>query len=285
MTDPAETQGTETAAEPTAAAVRTATLADLGYNLPLGIPTGAVLAKAFAFRPYTMAQDKAIARDFEANADSTEAAKVTSTLKHLLVTLGDMDLSEAKPEEVEAHVKGMFFGDVMFAYVMARVASLGKGLSFPYRCPFCGTPFVFEGDLTTIRVRAFDTPESLEQFVTLPVPWKLRDKAVTRLLLRPSPWGMIEGKMHTPVHYQAAIMQGAILGADDKEDGPLDGERLRLTPFEVDSMPKRIINFLNDEVARTNGGPELSVRTTCPSPGCKRELDQPLDWSYESFFG
>jgi len=261
------------------------TVAEQGFKLPIGALEGDALDKAFAFRPYTMAEDKAIARDIASDPQATESAKVTAALKHTLITLGSRDLSEAKPDQVDAAVKGMFFGDVMYAYLLLRIVSVGKEVKFPYACPYCRTPFVFTGDLNTVKVTVFEDQSRLEDVVTLPMPWRVRGVEARRVLLRPSPWGMIEGRMPTPVHYQAAIMQGAIAGFDDKAEGEFAGERIRLAPTEIDTMPKRVVNFLNDAVAVANGGPRLNVTTKCPSPQCKAELDEPLDWSFDNFFG
>jgi len=280
--DQEQTSGSESERAP---AFTFKTVAKQGFQLPIGALEGDALDKAFAFRPYTMAEDKAIARDIAHDPQATESAKVTAALKHTLITLGSRDLSEAKPEQVEAAVKGMFFGDVMYAYLLLRIVSVGKEVKFPYSCPFCRTPFIFTGDLNTVRVTCFDDPSRLEDVVMLPMPWRVRGIDARRVLLRPSPWGMIEGRMPTPVHYQAAIMQGAIAGIDDKSEGPFAGERIRLAPTEVDTMPKRVVNLLNDAVAIANGGPRLNVTTACPSPQCKADLDEPLNWSFDNFFG
>jgi len=267
--------------------MRTTTLKELGYTLPLGIPDGDSLKRDFALRPYTMREEKDIARKRDLDPSYPATSIVTDVVASLLISLGGEDLSDKDEGERVARVLGLFFSDVVYIYMMARMEAVGKDVKFPFLCPHCRQAFSFEGDITTTEIDCVDTPGELEREVDLPVAWTLRKQQTSRLLLRATPWGSLHGQSVTAVTFKAASFQGSIVGALlAGEDNPKEEiRRLAITPMEVDTLTKRNINFLDEQVAKVNAGPSLIVQTQCPRPACNQPVRAPLGWDYDTFFG
>jgi len=267
--------------------VETKTLKDQGYNLPLGLLKDGSLRKPFTFKPYTMAEDKAIARRIDSFGDGApESVKVSFVLSQLLINLGGEDVSELEQGKRDLKVFGLGFGDIMYAYLMARVESLGPEVRFPSVCPWCEQAFTFDGDLLSVEVLTTEDPTELTKVVDLSVPWKVRGISATRVLLRPTPWGICHGKSVTPAEFQAQMYQGAIIGVDDKDPGSEDPiTEIAMSPLDIDTLPKRLVNELDGAVNDLNGGPRLRLTTKCPHDGCGRPVTRPLPWGFDSFFG
>lgn len=268
------------------------TLKEWGPRFPIGFPSKDSLAKDFSLRPFKARIDRHLGNWKEANGARYNAGQLlamqTAKLLSLLVSkAGGADLSLLDDGDSSAAselaIQKWFFSDVLYAYVFARVQNLGPELEAPLSCPMQNCKFsgVGQFDLNTVEVRAAETRSDLTSWVDMKRPFLLRDGTMCKSVrVDPIRWssmtrpGVMSGNMGA---IALASLQDAI-GAVNRKD-----EAYTLIESELDEIEK-IDRVRIDRIA---GGlvAGVDMTTTIPCPKCKAPIVNPLDWTYDFFFG
>lgn len=267
------------------------TLGELGMQLPIGTPKGKKFDKGFALRPYKSIIDRHLGNWKEANAKKYPgslivAAQIPKFVSLICTEFGGKAYPQTKdfdstPDQ-ELSLYQAFHADVMYAYIMARVA-ISPDLELNPTCPGCGKSFKIVFDLNTLDVDILEDGDALEKVIELKHPFKLRDgKLCKAVKVRPIQWaammqpGVFSGQMDQ-VSYSA--LTGCICGVDCIE-GPYT-----MIESEVDEI-HRIDSMRISAVAGTQAaGVDLETNVTCPHEDCGVTITNPLNWTHDYFFG
>ena len=209
-------------------------------------------------------------------------------LSLIVARAGDKDLpindDGDSPAAGELAIHKWHFSDVLYAYVFARVQSLGPQLEASVSCPMrsCGFSGRGQFDLGTLEVRSAEKSEELFTWIDIKRPFPLRDGNGMCRSVRVGPvtWasmtrpGVMSGNMST---IALASLQDSI-GAINRKDEPYT-----LFESELDEMEKIDRVRIDKMAARVQAGVELS--TDIPCPKCNAPITNPLDWTFDFFFG
>lgn len=274
--------------------MHTTSLGELGQQLPIGSVNGKELVKPFELRPFKSRVDRHLGLWEEAHSGSYVegellARKVAKLISLLVVQAGGLALPAAGDANENAAanelaIHKMYFSDVLYMYLAARVQSLGNELEHPVACPGGKCDFTTDAaifDLSTIDVRVADTVEDLYAWVPLKRPYKLRDGStmLNQVKLEPVRWATMAkpGVLGGPMSQLATIsLQDSICAVNGK-----DGE-YRLTPDELDEMEKIDRVIINRTANKVAAGVDMETSIVCPKCGIK--ITNPLNWTYDYFF-
>jgi hypothetical protein len=219
------------------------------------------------------------------SAPVLEAAKVAKFVSLICSQFGGRGLalteSGDSTPEAEIMMYSAWLADVMYAYVFARIQSLGSELEVNLTCKFCEKPAKGIFDLNTAEVDVLEDVETLEMWVALQRPFKDRNgKRVGKLHMQPTTWstmlkpGVFSGKMDQ-INY--AGLQDCVVGTDQFE-----GE-YRLLTSEIDEIER--IDVVEVQRATQDIAAGLAMQTSIECPHCKRTNTEALNWSFDYFFG
>jgi hypothetical protein len=278
------------------------TVRELGAQLPVGFPQpDGSLAKAFTLRPYKSRIDRHIGHWEEANRDQfgsdqgkALAMKVAKFVSLIVESVGGKPLALTEdgdsPEERQVEIAQWAFADVLYVYFFARINSLGEQLSVDAACSACGTQYTGDNslifDLREADVRLVEKVEEMDLWYEVRKPFRLRDKKTMCKSVRIAPmrWvtmmqpGVLSGSAMGQLGYR--MLADSICGVNNDGSAPYD-----FTDQEMDEVEK-IDRVAIDRLAEQVGG-GLSLRTvvTCDKKDCAQPISNPLNWSWDHFFG
>lgn len=274
--------------------MQTTTLKEWGARLPIGFPKGKGLEKTFALRPFKAKVERHLGNWKEANGGKYNAGQLlamqTAKLLSLLISqAGSTQLAVADDGDSSAaselEIHKWFFSDVMYAYIFSRVQSLGSELESPVVCPMnsCGFSGMGQFDLNSVEVTVADSVEELYSWVDLQRPFLLRDGQTQCKSVRVGPvrWatmtkpGVLAGNMSA---IALSSLQDSICAVNRKEDQPY-----QLSESELDEMEKIDRVRIDRLAGKASAGVDLNTTMKCPQ--CGAPIVNPLDWTYDSFFG
>lgn len=263
-----------------------------GPRLLIGVPMkNGLRDRSVAFKPWDLKSEIA-ASDFRSLKKNANTADVVSrVLSTFLTQWGPHDFTDKKLEEKVAILEGSWSADVLYAWILLRMAALGPVVVVPVECPSdgCGRKMDVDLDLTGLELAAAHDEDTLKVKKALPTgfclskesPWSRMPGLtglITELTLQPMKWSAFtlirKDQILKTGETKAAFMVASICGA-----AGVDG--ISLSIKDVETMGK-----LDFEAASSSGiefRPVLDFSIDCPS--CSTHIrDVPLPWDYGSFF-
>lgn len=262
------------------------TQAELGMSLPIGIRKGKTLQKDFSLRPYKAKHDRFLAAFREANHGKSMAYLVAKFLSIIVERAGHQSYALTKEGDSTAEDVLRFQhwpdGDVLYAYLVARIQSVGKWMNIPYACGVstCGQVGTFKADLTSTEVEVLETVDEIEQWIELPNGFRLRDNTtVPKIKLRPMAFNVrtFPGASTARIdEITPDILREVVVGVEGKQG------RYNLTNEEIDEIPKADMLAINRLAGRISAGPLFVTRFNCPK--CNAPILNEMNWSFDHFF-
>jgi len=260
--------------------VRKTTLAKLGPTLPIGIyGSDGKLHRDLRHSKWVLKHDKLISRlrrEYQAANQFMWASVVVAAMYE---QIGHHNMSDMKLEQKLAIISGMFFGDVMYAYMWLGRNTIGGNILLNLPCNRCFKIIEkFPADLDTLEVMVCSDPTIERWSHDLNEPLTMGEMKIHSLELGPPMWSPLETAGDeeglSEAETKAALIQGALQPVDGMQvtEEMLD-EGLTKPDFED------LVTGINDN----HIGPNLKVEDNCPL--CKRDFVSAIDWSYDSFFG
>jgi hypothetical protein len=271
--------------------MRTTTLGELGPKLPIGFVKGKTLNKDFTLRPYKSWVDRVLNVWREANEGRSMAALAAKFLSLLVSTAGgeEYTLTAEKDStaEQELRVYRWYWADVMYAYLFARVKTVGSIIEVPYACPNrfavgaarCDAAGLNRADLNSTEVQVVEDVAELKHWIELRDGFPLRDgKTAKELCLQ-------------PVRFTAQALPGSsvqdinAIGYNHLREAIAEikgvGE-YSMTNSEIDEISKVDALILDRAASKVTAGADMRTHLECPKCGCK--IINALNWSLDSFF-
>jgi hypothetical protein len=257
--------------------VTVSTFEDYGSRLPIGYLKDGELHRGFAFRRFTMKEERALEAIRKKQRRMTMGSLVSTVLAHMLTRLGPYDMDSLDDGPRRLLVNQMYMADVMYAYIMLRIEALGPEVAFDVDCATCAHRWRFKADMTRTDVKVAEDLNSLVRRYTMRDGVETPDGTTVKdLLLQPPRWhamaslkadgGMGDVKMF--------IMASAIRQVGEG--------KFPATADLLDTMTKYDLEHLQRAIDDLTPGPELVLEATCPA--CAAENRRSLDWSWDFFF-
>jgi hypothetical protein len=267
------------------------TLGEAGQVLPIGVlgPDGR-RTRDFELRNFTFSEEQEIA-DIQDKNKALTVSGLTSEILALLVTrVGHVDFRPMSTDARKAFLAGMFMPDVLQIYVCLRRVTMGPMLTVKIKCLNCERQFDAEFNLDEMPVRLLGptTPLQIQWHVELQEGLRKKTRAGERLVkglwVRPMYWGgmvAISGGISAGARKAETLRQGLVDGEPTLSVG---GEPVPFADADLKTVGKfdyeKLVASLEDDTP----GPQLVLETICPSPTCRFNLIQPINWFYDSFF-
>lgn len=272
--------------------MRKTTLGEQGQKLPIGVRNGRAFNKDFTLRPYKSFIDRHLgdwdeAAEGKYKAGAKVAARIPKFLSLICESFGGvampLDDKRNSPAESELKFWGYTYADVMYAYIYSRLATLGPDLEVRFTCqnPKCKVQQRAVFDLRTLEVDVLEEGDEYESWVVLKEPIKLRDgKLARKVRVHPVLWsslmqpGVFSGLM-SQVSFSA--LAGCIAGVDAVEGA------YQLIPSELDEIGRQDVININRKAGLLAAGIDLETSVDCAA--CKTTHKDPLNWTFDFFFG
>lgn len=264
--------------------VRLPALAEFGKKLPIGFKDAkGALHRDFDLVPWDFELEEALGDIVEKHPEMPMGQYLSEVVGHSVARVGTIDLTKLKRSEKRLLVYQMFYADVLYMYVHVRIGALGSELkmdSFP--CKGCKKPIRdYVGDLDSIEVKGLEGPPRVE--VELRRPVDIAGKKRRALVVGGLRWAFMETDdptiLSNPAKMKMQTLNYGVCGAEGLPDGTpvvFDREIMR-------AMDPRDINRVVAAIDEANGGAVMQIEGRCPK--CKAKFVEPIDWSYDDFFG
>lgn len=256
-------------------------LGEMPDMLALGTnPGGGVLEKGISMRRWNLKAEKELGALVGENKGISVSYYTAMILSRMCTRIGHYDFTkdDMKPEAKAMMVDQMYMGDVYSAWLHLRIKALGNILNLEITCPSCDHANKVPADLNTVEVNTAESLEELYWDYDLVEPIEIRGKTVTGFKFGPPRWAVM-GQIDSPNNMgeaKAKIILGSIVGIKGHET------EIALAAHELDELGKLDYETISSRVNDRPLGPDMSVETKCGK--CKREIIQPIDWTYSNFF-
>lgn len=270
--------------------MKTFTLEEFGNKLP--IPLEDNKRPSFDFRPWRMHEEKKIG---ELKTKHRHIGRFVRELFDFMLTRWDgADWSAMSAGDRKLLINRMPWANVFYMYMWLRVDALGEDMKMAgIQCPNCGTKIdSYTADLHSLEVKCHgydpETGEALEEgeerigSYELKKPFHVGDVKVTKIKFSFTPWDAME-KIKENSQNEGAVKE-SMMAASYRGVATEESDHVELQIDKVLSqLSKRDIEGYFDTLDGFNGGPNLSLDVECHS--CGFEFSNPLNWTYDYFFG
>ncbi len=261
----------------------TKTLGELRGTLPIGVPVGGKYHRDIIVKPFRVKEMKQIG-EYRAKSRAITTGKLVGHLLGVVCEqLGPYKFATMERDaEKQLSVSMMHMVDVLYAYLFARVESLGPQIILPTSCPNCRTRLEPVVDLNQMDVKVLDS----DNLVDLTYDVELQDGLIWRGELRKkvtigqptwlsmdSPELQGESGMNVATR-ETEVVRNAIVA--------VDGIPTTLTTEDLEGMTIKDSTALLATISKNMPGPELLVNHSCPA--CSFEWQDSVEWGYDSFF-
>jgi hypothetical protein len=261
------------------------TLGERGPVLPIGVtgPDGA-LQRALEVKPWRMKEERELGRIHEElGGDQAQLASyISAILGYMCPVLGGKKL-DGDAARSQVHIGQMYMADVFYAYCYLRWKSMGHGLPFELTSPNTGKKFQWEADLRTVEVGYVEKTEDLYWEYEVQVPFDVRGKEVTKLVMGPQRWNVVEmlGPDSNAGGAKAQVIAASVYSIPECQQGPI-----ALIDTDLDEMTKLDIELITEAIDDHGLGPKmvLEVVDQTVKGQNKPTFKTPIDWRYQSFF-
>lgn len=264
-------------------------LEELGNQLPIPAESGE--RQSFSFRVWRLPEEKKISE--LRNRNKNLGKFVRETFEFMLTEIGGKKRDSFSDSEIKLLINQMPFANVFYMWMYLRYDALGETLKMaPLNCPHCdGDVKDVVADLNSLEVKCggFDEEGNPMEKPIRHADYKLKkpivigDVTVHSIRFGYTPWDSMERLPANERNFgtiKESMMSSSLVGglAEESKD---------LLPLQKDlvlkNLSKRDIEGYYDALDAHNGGPVLAM--TIPCPHCGKEFLQPLNWTYEYFFG
>lgn len=274
--------------------MKTTTVGRRGMMLPIGVPKqDGTLEQSFTLRPYKSRIDRHLGhwrdanlRKFGEDQGQLLAHMTAKFVSLILESVGGKtvsvteDLNSTPQAELEIHQWAL--ADVLYVYYMARITSLGSDLVVSLSCQRCTWAGQQSFDLNTADVSYAESGKELDLWVDLKKPFTSREgQKIRSVRIGPVRWttlskpGALQNRM-SELGYHSLI--DAIYGINGNAKDPYT-----LTTDELDEMEK--VDRIRIDLAVGAASPGVDLKTTVACPKCGTLIVDPLNWTYDHFFG
>lgn len=255
------------------------TLADLGAQLPIGVPTAdGKLNKSFSVKPFRLKEEKELAA-LKEKGGMNLGKYVSHVLAVMLDQVGGQSFKDLKMEQRLYQISKMYMCDVLYMYVYLRTDALGTSLKMKIPCGRCKAAFDFAADLNTLDVKTVDGLQELVTECELRHGFTYRGATRKKVQLRPVLWNVFESKSSKDMGaLRGAIIQNAIVGIE----GIAEAEMSVIPDATLDELTKRDVETITGLIDGKTPGPIMAVAAECPE--CDSKWMGSIDWGYDSFF-
>lgn len=255
------------------------TLAELGNQLPVGIPIGSGLSKTFRLRRYRTKEEIAIAEMRKKKKSIKIGAFTTEVVAMMAQTIGPHDMDALKENERRALVQQMTAADVLYMYVYLRHEALGdEPITMEILCPLCSHQFPFYADIGTLKIRTVPSKTiDVRRVYDLRDGLPLQGEDRKSVWLTPLVWGDALANDLITAASEVGIVQASICGVEG-----IDRHPFAMTREEMYELTKYDLEGLVEDIEINTPGPQLAIEADCPS--CGSQIARTLDWGWDSFF-
>ncbi|GAG31579.1 unnamed protein product, partial [marine sediment metagenome] len=242
---------------------RLTTLGELGLRLPIGILQDGHYHREFTIRPMKSKYERQINEIRRKVRALTVGRMVAEVLAFMCPSIGPHDLEGMKKGGALVAIGKMDLMDVLYAYVMIRVESLGHDLELVLNCPNCRNQADVITDLRDLDVLVLDTEDEadLSYSYEMKKPFEIRKTNITELACDQVFWNAydvpgMEGAFN-PTIKEYALIRGSIRKAKE-----INGH-IVLTEAEMDELSVLDKTHLVAEIDDRLAGPRMVIEMNC----------------------
>jgi hypothetical protein len=265
-----------------------------GYVLPIGmVGDDNKIHKNFSIGEMFTPEEEAIGRFKEKNPEAIGTFVVSKVVALLLKSIGNIKYDHTAEitdplEEAKAlnQIGLMYFADVYYIYLMARINELGKEYKLDFQCanPNCKLhkePSKLIADLNEVDTFCVEDTKLLRQKVKLIKGINYKNKLRKSVTVQPMLWMHMVGEDMKktggdPTLLKLHFMKNCVVGVEGVE------EPIVLGDSNFDSLRKIDIERISETVHELNMGPSFILKDKCPE--CEFPFMYPVDTDYENFF-
>ena len=260
----------------------TTTVAELGYELPIGVGDESAFDRSFAFGNWTAKEEKEIGKIRADNKNKGVGWFVCEVLAFFLREW-PYDTGWAGKTQVQRHavLSRSYAADVYHAWTMLRVENLGPDYPMGITCPNCDHEFVYTIDLNSLDVvKRAGGDVSLRRPVQLRKGITLKEKTRKLVTIEPPRWFCYEG-MGELGGNTGAVKIRLVAGSVVAVEG-IDAD-MHLPEHVIETLNKWDLELLIDEISAENQpGPNFQLDLRCPR--CRMQMRETVQWIYDVFF-
>lgn len=259
--------------------MKTTTLGELGWNMPIGVlDAKGHLQKSFKLKPFRMKEEKKLG-ELREKGGMHLGRYVSQVLAVMVEEVGGEKLEPLSMPQRILKFGGMFMADVLYIYVALRLDALGEDMKIRIPCPKCRETFDFIADLRTLDVGTIEEPAEAVHEVTLKHGFPYQGATRKQVTLNPVQWQVFESKSTRDIGaLQAAVIQNSIVGVDGVEPAKFSP----IPESSLDEITKRDIETISKALDDRTPGPQMIVTAECTR--CASKWTAPIDWGYDNFF-
>mgnify|MGYP003152832676 CR=1 FL=1 len=236
---------------------------DLGYQLPIGNPSG----RSFAFKPWKAKDERQIGDIRARNRSMSIGAFTTEVLAHFLTEWRGEDWEGKSQKEKKLALNTSYAADVHHAWIQLRREALGDVLPMTITCSGCAQKFEFRAELGTIDVSKIDEDDILETPFPLRDGLEYRGETRNAVTIAPIKWNVFErmkgGANIGKIKLQ--VLAGCIVGLNGVEG------QVQIAPAMLDEMSKFVLESLSASLDSVQPGPDFRLEVECPHCGTENK--------------
>lgn len=255
-------------------------------GLPIGVPNDeGKLTRRVELNQWDWETEEAVMKLMGDNPQMTISELTTNIMCRMIRVWGEFNFEELEFPAREIRLRNSFMADVIFAYILLRVESMGKDWLQKFVCPTCRCEIPWVGDLNTLDIYCCELDKAceLETRIDLPHNILLGVTEVSWVVLRPTTWEIMHtlpaGANDRDPRVRRMIFENSICGAQDIETHGA----IMMNDDRLKTLKKRDIELLGKLLDDNQGGADFRVEMNCPK--CRSKFRTFGDWSYDSFFG
>ena len=271
--------------------MKTFTLEEFGNKLPVPLQNGDQLTRpSFDFKPWRMHEEKKIGEIKQKHRHLGRF--VRELFDYMLGSWDGADWLAMSANDRKLLLNRMPWANIFYMYMWLRVDALGEEMKMQgISCPSCNASIdSYTADLNSLEVKCFgyheDGEENKEEeriaTYDLKKPFQVGEVKVTKLKYSFTPWDAME-KIKESTRNEGAIkesmMAASYMGVATEESDHVELQKDKV----LSQLSKRDIEGYYDALDGFNGGPVLGLDVVCDS--CGHEFSNPLNWTYDYFFG
>lgn len=263
----------------------TITIADLGERLCIGHND-----TSLELRPWTTDEEMELGELAEKHKGASMWKILEMVVSTMVANFGGLRMwreegDKWKPalseHEREVALQGMYFADMLLAYLHIRIMAMGPDLPVTIKDPYdSGKEFAFVADLRTVEIEIPVRGSPMSFMYELQRPVKRGEKMIRSLELSPHRWAV-----HTAYETSNRIMvpldmcAHAVSAVPDLLEGGFTMDRKIMAAFRIQKID---LQCIGDALEAAAFGPKLIIEA--PSPKNGQMITVPIDWQYSAFF-
>lgn len=272
--------------------MRKTTLGDLQNTLPLGLIHQGIIQREVEFREWLFEQEQQIAEMNSERRAEEVGLQVSDILAVMIKRIGKIDFDKLEMPQRKLILNQAFVQDIFYMWVRLRMSAIGETLTLASKCPHCRIEGKINADLNTMAVKCYDhvalkdgqsVDDIFKGMIKLEKGLTIGSAAKKFIFAMPPRWSTIErltaAEMGNSAKLDRALWDSSIVGVKDYDT---KGAPFVLVDDMLKSLNKRDVLSITKRIGEISAGLDLAVEGRCAN--CKRDIAQPLRWSYDVFF-